>query len=553
MASGLGLAAILFASTLVHDDVVLRGEPFGPATDLSRGNSGELAQAVYRQRADAVVAVNAPDGQGSGTLIRADGWVLTCAHVIGTAEKVQIVFHGGGAREGRVAVSDPVIDLALIKVETDKPLPWVALADLEALEVGDPVISIGHPKGFGWTVNQGIVSNLFVFRNGRHDPGVVQSQVPLNPGNSGGPLLDRSGRLVGVIAQGDPSAQSLNWSISARAVKEFIVRHSYALPDAELTVNAQPAGAEIWLDGKKVGAAPRAVVRASAGTHVVEVRKEGAGSVLAPVFVLQRTKAEVDVRLGALGTLAVSADAPGVSIYVDGVLRGEAPLSVDVTTGTHTVIGTKAGTADSRARASILDGVETEVRLSNPSNQAFLTVASNPAGAEVIVDGESFGSTPVDTRAVTPGQHIIDVRVGDSARRVVVDLFPDVHRRVDFDLSPPSTSTAAAASPASVRTGLDSPVVRAKSGKSIRYWRGALAVSIAGALVSSGSAAVLASTNDDPAIRTAAAAGVIGGVAAFSSGPALFFWHTAPRTSTKIRADGESGERTVGAGVRFSF
>ena len=549
--AGLGFAAILFASTLVHDDVVLRGEPFGPAHDLSRGNNGELAQAIFRARADAVVAVNAVDGQGSGTLIRADGWVLTCAHVIGAAEKVQVVFHGGGAREGRVVVADPVIDLALIKVETDKPLPWVALADLGELEVGDPVISIGHPKGFGWTVNQGIVSNLFVFRNGRRDPGVVQSQVPLNPGNSGGPLLDRSGRLVGVIAQGDPSAQSLNWSISARAVKEFIVRHSYALPDAELVVNAQPAGAEIFLDGKKIGVAPRATVRASAGTHVVEVRKDGVGNLLAPLFVLQRTRAELDMRLGALGTLAVSADAPGVSIFVDGVLRGEAPISVDIAAGAHTVIGTKAGTSDSRARVTIADGAETEISLSNPSNRAFLTVASNPEGAEVIVDGESFGATPVEGRAVSPGQHIIDVRVGESARRVVVDLFPDVHRRVDFDLGPPATSSAAVA-PASVRTGGESPVVRAKGGKSIRYWRGALAVSIAGAVVSSGSAAVLASKNDDPTMRTAAAAGVIGGAAAFSSGPALFFWHTAPRTYMRADAD-PSTDRTVGAGVRFQF
>lgn len=549
MASGLGLAAVLLASALVHDDVILRGEPFGPATDLSHGNTGELAQAVYRSRAAAVVAVNAAEGQGSGTVIRPDGWIVTCAHVTGGAATVQVVFHDGGTLDGHVAVADPVIDLALVKVDSDVPLPWIALADLSALEVGDPVIAIGHPKGFGWTVNQGIVSNLFVFRNGRHDPGVVQSQVPLNPGNSGGPLLDRTGRLVGVIAQGDPSAQSLNWSISARAVKEFVVRHSYALPDADLVVNAKPAGAEVFLDGKKIGAAPRATSRVSAGTHVVEVRKEGLGSVHSPLFVLQRTQAELDLRLAPAGTLAVSADTLGVSIYVDGVLRGEAPLSIDIAAGAHTVVGSKAGTSDSRARASVVKGEETEILLSNPSNRAFLTVASSPAGAEVVVDGESFGETPVDRRALSPGQHVIDVRVGESARRVVIELSPDVHRRIDFDLSPPAARAAAATSTAAPRPA-DSPRALAKGARSTRYWRGALALSIAGALVSSGSAAVLASGNDDPAIRAAAGAGVVGGAAAFSSGPAVFFWHTAP--SRDVRAD-SADERATGAGIRFRF
>lgn len=547
------MAAALFASpALVHDDVILRGEPFGAPADLSRGASGALAQAVYRARVDAVVAVNAPDGQGSGTVIRADGWVLTCAHVLGDTEDVQVVFQGGIAREGRVVVSDPVIDLALVKVETEKPLPWIALADLATLSVGDPVVSIGHPKGFGWTVNQGIVSNLFVFRDGRHDPGVVQSQVPLNPGNSGGPLLDKAGRLVGVIAQGDPTAQSLNWSISARAVKEFLVRHSYALPDAEIVVTAQPAGAEILLDGTKIGVAPRAVARAGAGTHVVEVRKPGMGSVFAPMLVLQRTKADLDVRLTEAGTLAVSADVTGVAVYVDGVLRGEAPISIDIASGPHTVTGVKPGTADSRARTSVLGGAEVEVRLSHPSNSAFLTVASDPAGAEVIVDGESFGETPVNARPVPPGQHVIDVRVGESARRVVVDLFPEVHRRVEFDLQPPRTAMAVPSAARPEPATAAPAATRVRSPRTSAYWRRALAVTVAGAAISAGSAAVLV-TEDDRQTRGLAAAGVVGGAAAFSSGPVLFFWQTAPRG---MRAEGDPEDdagRTVGAGVRFEF
>ena len=157
----------------------------------------------------------------------------------------------------------------------------------------------------------------------------------------------------------------------------------------------------------------------------------------------------------------------------------------------------------------------------------------------------------MEGRAGGPGKHVSDVGVGDSARRVVVELAPDVHRRIDFDLSPPAARTTAATSTAAARPGADPSVPRGKGARSTRYWRGALAVTIAGALVSSGSAAVLASGSDDPDLRAAAGAGLVGGAAAFSSGPAVFFWQTAP--SRDARADTAADERGAGVGLRLPF
>jgi len=532
--------AALQTATPVHEDVLYRAEPLAAAA-IPAPTAGEtLAQVMFRERADAVVAVISEDGHGTGAVIREDGHVLTCAHVLGSAAQpnaqgVQVVFQGGQAMDARVLAVDSIADLALLKVETGRKLPWVPIGDLSNLQVGDPVVAIGHPKGFGWTVNQGIVSNLFVFRDGKKDPSIIQTQVPLNPGNSGGPLFDRFGRLIGVVAQGDPTAQSLNWCISIRAVKKFLLANATVLPPATLAIEAAP-GATISVNGREVGKGPRALANVTAGAHVVMVQKAGLGTVQAPVVILQRSAAEITVRLAKAGTLAVSADAEGVAVYVDGVLRGTAPLSVDIAEGRHEVSGVKSGSSNSHAAVVVTAEEETEVSLSHPPSVAYLTVASAPEGAEVIVDGEPIGVTPVLDHVVSPGRHIVDVRLdGSRPRRMVVDLGPDVKRRLDFALENEFAPPTVAVAPPSAE-----PQVSLTRTTSRRFeQRTAVKVAAAGLAVTAVSAIVLV-TQKDPQARTAAAASMIAGSAGFAIGPMLV-----------LRPGGDDAAVGAGVGGRF--
>ncbi len=139
-------------------------------------------------------------GQGSGFIVSADGLILTNAHVVREAKEVQVKLADRREYAAKVLGADPVTDIAVLRIDA-KNLPTVRLGDPKQLEVGDPVLAIGAPYGLEQTATQGIVS-----AKGRSLPGdavvpFIQTDAAVNPGNSGGPLFDGGGAVVGINAQ----------------------------------------------------------------------------------------------------------------------------------------------------------------------------------------------------------------------------------------------------------------------------------------------------------------------------------------------------------------
>jgi serine protease Do len=139
-------------------------------------------------------------GQGSGFIVSADGVILTNAHVVRDAKQVTVKLSDRREFSAKVLGSDSATDIAVLKVDA-KGLPTVALGDPKAVQVGDWVLAIGAPYGFEQTATQGIVS-----AKGRSLPGdsvvpFIQTDAAVNPGNSGGPLFDATGRVIGINAQ----------------------------------------------------------------------------------------------------------------------------------------------------------------------------------------------------------------------------------------------------------------------------------------------------------------------------------------------------------------
>ena len=165
---------------------------------------GGDVRALYRAASPAVVAVTGDDRTGSGFLIDDGGHIVTNAHVVGDAK--ELVVEIGGRRVGaRVRGVEPSVDLAVLELDVDagdvRPLEF---ADSAKLGVGDPVIAIGAPFGLQGSLSSGIVSGLrrqIDSPNGFAITGVIQTDAALNPGNSGGPVLDLTGRVVGVATQ----------------------------------------------------------------------------------------------------------------------------------------------------------------------------------------------------------------------------------------------------------------------------------------------------------------------------------------------------------------
>ncbi len=163
-------------------------------------------------------------GQGSGFVITPDGYALTNSHVVGGRSKLTATTHEGDRLDCEVIGDDPATDLALIRLAAHD-LPLCTLGDSDALRVGQLVIAIGNPLGFESTVSTGVVSTLgrsMRSQHGRLIESVIQHTAPLNPGNSGGPLVDSRGRVVGVNTAVVFMAQGLGFAVPANTARWVI-------------------------------------------------------------------------------------------------------------------------------------------------------------------------------------------------------------------------------------------------------------------------------------------------------------------------------------------
>ncbi len=163
-------------------------------------------------------------GTGSGLILNAEGQIVTNAHVVLGADRVQVTLKGGQVLEGKVVGIDRVTDIALIKVNA-KNLPTVQLGDSDRLVPGEWAIAIGNPLGLDNTVTVGIISatGRTSSQVGIPDKRVnfIQTDAAINPGNSGGPLLNARGEIIGINTAIRANAQGLGFAIPIRTAKRI--------------------------------------------------------------------------------------------------------------------------------------------------------------------------------------------------------------------------------------------------------------------------------------------------------------------------------------------
>lgn len=238
-----------------------------PASDAESGativkQEEAWRKATFNELADGVVFISSKGGFGSGFFVSTDGLILTNAHVVGKSSQVTVILRNGKKVQGDVVDRAPQgIDIALVQVPLTKTKA-LPLGLSSALSVGAWVGTVGHGSGAIWTFNIGMVSNIY--SDGAQRP-VFQTQIPVNPGNSGGPVFDRRGRVVGIMTAGLTDANSINFAIKIDKAMQHLER--IAARCECITVTA-PQNTAVYVDGVLVGSG-KTIVPVTTGTYEI--------------------------------------------------------------------------------------------------------------------------------------------------------------------------------------------------------------------------------------------------------------------------------------------
>jgi putative serine protease PepD len=272
-----------------------------------------------------------PGATGSGFVIDEDGRVITNHHVVDGAETVTVVFADGEEAEARVVGSDASTDIALLQLEDfDGELEPIPLGSSESLEIGDTVVAIGSPFGLEGTLTAGIVSALdrqIRAPNNFTIDGAIQTDAALNSGNSGGPLLDAQGRVVGVNSQiqsQNGGNVGIGYAVPIETAREVVeelradgeVEHAYL----GVTLSEPEDEGEGVVIAEVVPGGPADDAGVEAGDLVVEVGGEAAETV-------DQVRGAVDARKPGDGLqleLRRGGDTERVTVEL-----GERPSSID--------------------------------------------------------------------------------------------------------------------------------------------------------------------------------------------------------------------------------
>ena len=181
--------------------------------------------ASVRMLHDQLFRVFPVEGVGSGVVIDEKGYILTNNHVIDDAERLKVTLPDGKVLRGRVVGSDETTDLAVLKVESEHPLPTIQLGNSDGLKAGQIVIAIGNPFGLtgGPAVTAGIVSSLnrsIQTRSGVLE--LIQTDAAINPGNSGGPLVNTKGEVIAINTANMPYAQGIGFAVPINIAKSIL-------------------------------------------------------------------------------------------------------------------------------------------------------------------------------------------------------------------------------------------------------------------------------------------------------------------------------------------
>ena len=335
---GIGLGAVAFATLDDGNTTVVRQVTVEGSEPVAQG--GLPASTIYERTGDAVVEITAGSGagraQGSGFVFDERGHIVTNQHVVASASVISVRFASGVERNAELVGTDASTDLAVLRVDAPASLLQpLDLADSSAVDVGDTVFALGSPFGLEGTFTGGIVSalhreitapNTFTIKD------TIQTDAPINHGNSGGPLMDDRGRVIGVNAQIESDSggsDGVGFAIPSNTVRSVVrqliatgeVRRAY-LGVRMVQVDDGVALTEVVTSSP----ADEAGLRAATGSRVEDGREIPTGGDVVIEFAGQEIESPTALQS------AVDAREPGETVSIT-LLRDGEQRAVEVTLG----------------------------------------------------------------------------------------------------------------------------------------------------------------------------------------------------------------------------
>ncbi|MDO8184808.1 trypsin-like peptidase domain-containing protein [Conexibacter sp. JD483] len=333
------------STTTIVQQATMAGETLPPSASPS--TDALTVHDIYTRAAPGVVYVRAPDGEtGTAFCIDDAGHLLTNQHVVGDAETVRVRFGEHRGATATVLGRDPSDDLALLKLQAGaEKLPALPLGSSAAARVGDTVVAIGNPYGLQRTLATGVVSALgrqLLASNGFTIGQAIQTDAAIQPGSSGGPLLDTSGRVIGIATRGnDGGAAGIGFAVPIDTAKQRLkelkktgsVRHAW-LGVTAVTIDDRLATVQLRT---KAGVLVQTVTPGSpaqaAGLRGGSIESQADGETLLLGGDVITSLDGVTVRSVEQLTDAIDTLKPGRRVRL-GVLRGKQSLELRLTLGT---------------------------------------------------------------------------------------------------------------------------------------------------------------------------------------------------------------------------
>ncbi len=340
---------------------------------------------------------------GSGFVISADGFIVTNNHVIEGADEIEIEFFDGKRLSATLVGRDPKTDIALLKVESDTDLPFVSFGDSDTMRVGDWVMAMGNPLGQGFSVSAGIVSARGRELSGSYDD-FLQTDAAINKGNSGGPLFNMEGEVVGVntaILSPTGGSIGIGFSMASNVVTKVVaqLKEFGETRRGWLGVRIQDVTPDV-AEAMNLAVAEGALI-----TDVPDGPAKDAGLLAGDVITTFNGKPIADVR-DLTRTVADSPIGEAVPVVVQ---REGAEMTIDVTLGRREVAEGEAvaeGGSDAAPEAPMqsellgmtlkpLDAAAAE-ELGLPAGSEGLAVVKVDAASEAAAKGLSRGDIIVE-------------------------------------------------------------------------------------------------------------------------------------------------------------